>query len=147
MPSFSVHRSSFRKVFHKEVVVWQNDVMRYSSSAPPVKSELAVYIFITNCTPPQAFFKEFEHIFGIVILKTPSQWMLFKIIVFWEHSWVAASQRQQRRYTYNPNSCNSKYHLDWTKSWVPSKSSNKLSYKNSYNSNPNDSKHHLSRTI
>ena len=96
-PSFPNTEAAFNRCSTK-IVAQQNYVMKYSSSAPLVKSKVLRTNYWKNCAPSQVFSKEFDRRFRTAKLKNSSRWLLLRRVTFWEYSRMAASQRQQWRY-------------------------------------------------
>ena len=97
-PAFQNTEAASKRCSTK-VVVQQNDMMKYSSSGPVVKSRKSVTCkFPKNCTPSQIFFNEFDHKFKAAILKCV---LIMRLDgCFWEQLIFENVLRQLQRYTH-----------------------------------------------
>ena len=80
------------------VVVQQDDEMKCSSSAPVIKSKKVLHSSLLKTALHQMYSsKNLEQIQNSNI---ESWWLFLRTIIFWEHSWMAASRRQLQRYIH-----------------------------------------------
>ena len=88
-PAFQNKEAALERCSTK-VAVRQNVVMKYNSSAPVLKSRKALHTTLQKTAiRKKKFFKEVR----TAVLKNTSRWLLLGTINFWQHSWMASSER------------------------------------------------------